>query len=209
VIRAGRKAYTDADVAAAHGHPSVRAAKRAGLFTHPTLPAPINQRGGQERANKPLWDADQINAHAAGDPIPALPDARDPDDLLDAREAAELWGIEHATWEYYRRNKAHLIPASVQVGGVLHWRRGDVADFPRPGKGAGAGRKVGSTDSYPRGGGQRGEQSRARRARLDELAADAQARGEHLDLAAAAEELGIHIDSVRRLLRQPSDEPTV
>lgn len=150
VIRAGRKALTVDDVASAHGFVSLRAAKRAGLFDNPTLPKPINQRGGEKRGNKLLYDAAQIHAHAAGDPIPDLPADDHPDDLLDLREAAAFWGISHITFQSYLNNKPHLIPEPVQVGGVLHWRRGDLAAFVRPGRGSGGGRAAGTTDSAPR-----------------------------------------------------------
>lgn len=149
MIRAGRTALTDVEVALAYGYVSLRAAKRGGLFEQPTLPAPINRRGGEQRRNKPLWDAAQIHARASGEQVPELPTTDHPDDLLDAPEAAAVWGVEPGSWEYYRRTRPHLIPQSVEVGGVRHWRRGDVVAFPRPGQGAGAGRPAGVTDSRP------------------------------------------------------------
>lgn len=150
MIRAGRKVLTITDVATVHGFVSLRAAKRAGLFDVPTLPAPINRRGGSTRANKPLYDALQVYAHAAGESIPELPETDHPDDLLDLREAAEQWAISATTWQYYLNYRSHLVPEPIEVGGVLHWRRGDLESFERPGRGSGAGRPPGTRDARPR-----------------------------------------------------------
>ncbi|MEW2354560.1 helix-turn-helix transcriptional regulator [Spirillospora sp. NPDC029432] len=150
MIRAGREAVTSDDVASAHGFVSLRAAKRAGLFDVSTLPPPINRRGGKGRGNKALYDALQVYAHAAGEQVPELPTADHPDDLLDLREAADAWGISPVTWQYYLNTRPHLVPGPVEVGGVLHWRRGDLEAFDRPGRGTGAGRPAGMRDAQPR-----------------------------------------------------------
>ncbi|WP_344281411.1 PadR family transcriptional regulator [Actinomadura napierensis] len=150
MIRAGRTAITDDDVASAHGFVSLRAGKRAGLFDNPTLPKPVNNRGGAKRGNKRLYDAAQIHAHAVGEPIPDLPIVDHPDDLLDLHEAAEVWGISPVTFQYYLNKQPHLIPEPIQIGGVLHWRRDDLTDFERPGRGTGGGRAAGTTDTTER-----------------------------------------------------------
>lgn len=102
------------------------------ITSQPGFPRPF--RPG---ARKPLWDRGQVEAYAAGQVSPALPEEERPGDLLDAVEAAELLGITYATLKRYVHTDGRL-PPDVEVCGVPHWRRDKLAhrrDNPgRPGR---------------------------------------------------------------------------
>ncbi|MFE7759350.1 hypothetical protein [Streptomyces sp. NPDC057429] len=143
MIPAGRIPVGTADVS-----------KRLGRKTLPstvikTLPAPISRPG----AKTSIWDSEQIEAHLAGLPIPELPTAESPDDLLDREEARLQLGdiVEPETWRGYV-NRKHAPEADKVVCGVPHWKRSTIRnwDANRPGAGAGGGRPKGVKDSRPR-----------------------------------------------------------
>ncbi|MFC0039540.1 hypothetical protein [Actinomadura rayongensis] len=199
MIRAGRTVLNAEEVATACGYPSLRAAKAAGLFEEPSFPRPVNQHGDKP-GYKMLWDQEQILAHREDRPVPAVPAADSPDDLLDAHESAGLWGISRATWDTYAKKTPHLIPTHRLIHGVKFWRRQDLIQFPRPGKGAGAGRRPGSTDTRPRT--RQGKDERL--TQVAELLADAAAEGVDLSPADIAARLGISKPYARSLLQEAS-----
>ncbi|GGL48167.1 hypothetical protein [Planomonospora parontospora] len=193
MIRAGRTAVDAADLAKLHGITSVVTARKKGLYSDPTLPAPISA------TRKRLWDRDQAAAHAAGEPIPELPAEDDPDDLLEAQEAAALWEITPKRW---LKNVAedYAPPASAEVYGIPHWTRATVTGYRRPGAGAGAGRPRGARDSRPRARSIRDEQHHKRVRQVQEMVKAAAAEKRELKGPDVAVELGISRAQGRRLL---------
>lgn len=197
MIRAGRTVLSAEEAAIACGFSSLRAAKAAGLFTRPSFPRPVNQHG-ERPGHRMLWDQAQVRAHGEGAPVPAVPSVDSPDDLLDAHEAAELWGISRATWDSYDKKKPHLIPAHQLIHGVKFWLRRDLTEFVRPGKGAGAGRRPGSTDAKPRTTRDKDE----RLARVVELLDQAKANEVELTTEVIAADLKVSASYARSLRRQ-------
>jgi hypothetical protein len=203
MIRARRTTLTADEVATACGYSSLRAARAAGLFTKPGFPRPLNQHGNKPGHNM-IWDKEQILAHSEGVPVPAVPAADDPDDLLDAHEAAELWAISRATWDTYAIKKPHLIPEHQLVHGVKFWSRRDLTEFDRPGRGAGAGRHEGTADRERRTRLGKGE----RLARVTELMTGAKERGADLTAEEVVAELNISESYARRLMREAASAET-
>ncbi|MEV7416517.1 hypothetical protein [Streptomyces sp. NPDC089919] len=148
MIRAGceDRVWTRKDVAAAMGarwssFRTVRPYQAAGF------PPPVSSPG----ARVLLWDAVQVRAHLDGKPVPDLPPAGGPEDLLDRQEAAEHVGVEPVSWDKYRRGD-RLKGTSRTVGGVEHWPR-CVLDAYVQGRGVPllpVGRPKGAGDMVPR-----------------------------------------------------------
>ncbi|MFE2267145.1 helix-turn-helix transcriptional regulator [Streptomyces griseosporeus] len=150
MIHAGRAhlVLTLADLAAAAGK-TPKTFSNQKLHERPGHPAPINS----PRARVRLWDGEQVDAYAAGLPIPPLPAQENPDDLLDRNEAAELAGVAPRTWDRYANLPGmRPRPQSVTVAGVEHWRRGEILEWlaARPGLGSSPGRPAGTTETAPR-----------------------------------------------------------
>ena len=90
MIRAGRTTYTLAQLAQKKG---LSKGRFSNLKIHKARehPAPVSS----ERARLTLWDAEQIDAHYAGKPVPPLP-PEGPDDLLDRfADKVVAWLDEH------------------------------------------------------------------------------------------------------------------
>ncbi|MFF7183558.1 hypothetical protein [Streptomyces sp. NPDC008121] len=186
MIRAGRQELvrTLADLARQRG---VKTASyvTARPYAAKGFPAPISSAGSRIL----LFDADQVDAHLAGEPVPALPVEEHDDDLLDRRECAALFAISPRTWDTYK-NAPELTGHMVVIGGVEHWPRGVVRAFAaRPKKPAAAGRPKGAGDQVPR------EQVMERTAPL--LDADPT-----ISAAGVTQALGIHRDTAQNALTQ-------
>ncbi|GAA3372267.1 hypothetical protein GCM10017744_103110 [Streptomyces antimycoticus] len=148
MIRAGRleRVQTMADLAARLGMP-LGTFRNKKPHTQEGHPAPISSPDSRAL----LWDSEQTDAFYAGEPVPALTDADDDEDLLDRHEAAAEVGVEPGSWNGYK-SAPQLAEHVVMVGGTEHWPRGVVRQFKegRPGRGAGGGRRTGSGDMVPR-----------------------------------------------------------
>ncbi|MET8566150.1 hypothetical protein ABZV75_38415 [Streptomyces flaveolus] len=194
MIRAGRDVYTLADLAALEGralgtYRNRRMHRRAGH------PEPVSSAA----ARVLLYDVVQVDAWRAGLPVPPLPDADAPGDLLDAHEAAELAGVTARSWESYRHEAAlaaHVVQVrgrqlAAEVAGVEHWPRAAVVAWMegRPGRGHGGGRPPGARDGLPR------EEIVPRIAEL--LAAESA-----VTAAEVSRRLGVHRDSAHRALKE-------
>ena len=82
----------------------------------PAFPAPLNPG-----RRKLLYDREQVEAYRDGRPLPKLPEAAHPDDLLDELETAELLGRAYAT---VRKDRTQgRMPGVVEVCGLPHWHR--------------------------------------------------------------------------------------
>lgn len=148
MIRAGRTAFVVGrrDVAEAMG---IRwdTFRTVQPYTVDGFPAPISS----SKAKTLLWDREQIDAHLADRPVPALPDVDTGGDLLDRQEAAALVGVQPRSWDGYKKD-VRLAPHVVEVHGVEHWPRDVLQRFmasrglpTRP-----VGRPTGSGDMVPR-----------------------------------------------------------
>ncbi|WP_433358645.1 hypothetical protein [Streptosporangium sp. CA-115845] len=193
MIRAGHSAVDAEGLARLHGFDSVVTARAKGLYRDLTLPAPISA------TRKKLWDRDQAVAHAAGKPIPALPAEDNPNDLLEAQEAAALWGITPKRW---LKNVAedYAPPATTDVCDIPHWTRATVTDYQRPGARAGAGRPRGARDSRPRARSIRDERHQERIRHVREMVQAAATESRELTGPDVARELGISRTHGWRLL---------
>lgn len=151
MIRAGRLKYaqTMADLAAQLGMPlgTFRNKKPHAQEGHP---APISSPSSRAL----LWDSEQTKAFHAGQPVPALPDVDDDEDLLDRHEAAAELGVTPASWNKYKSDPklAEHVVLVPEEDGTEHWPRRVVREYKadRPGRGAGGGRRTGSGDMIPR-----------------------------------------------------------
>ncbi|MEU3708386.1 DUF6292 family protein [Streptomyces anulatus] len=151
MIRAGRLDYaqTMADLAAQLGMP-------LGTFRNKK---PHTQKGHPDPISSPtsralLWDSEQTKAFYAGEPVPALQDTDDDEDLLDRHEAAAELGVVPNSWLKYKSDPrlAEHVVLVPENDGTEHWPRHVVRSFKaaRPGRGAGGGRRTGSGDMIPR-----------------------------------------------------------
>ncbi|WP_351233907.1 DUF6292 family protein [Streptomyces sp. NPDC002133] len=151
MIRAGRIKYaqTMADLAAQLGMP-LGTFRNKKPHTQEGHPAPISSPTSRAL----LWDSEQTKAFHASQPVPALPDVDDDEDLLDRHEAAAELGVSPASWNKYKSDPKlteHVVLVPEQDG-TEHWPRRVVREFKasRPGRGAGGGRRLGSGDMIPR-----------------------------------------------------------
>ena len=166
MIRAGRRVYTLDNLAELHGM-ALGTFKNKKPHRKPGFPQPVSAPG----ARVLLWDADQVDAHRAGEPIPALPTEDNPEDLFSVQEAGALLDppLSPASWDVYRRDPALRAAAvvvggkaerqvvdgverEVVIGGVEHHPRRAILGWAasRPGPGTGGGRPAGSKDTRPR-----------------------------------------------------------
>ncbi|WP_369229315.1 hypothetical protein AB5J56_01815 [Streptomyces sp. R21] len=139
-----------------------------------------------------LWDGEQIDAYAAGRPMPPLPVQDSPDNLLDRNESADLAGVEPRTWDRYANLPGmQPRPDPVVVASIEHWRRGDVLEWlaARPGPGSSSGRPVGSRDTVPR-------------ASTPVRAAELLEHEPAITAAQAAAKFGVTADTAQRALSQ-------
>ncbi|WP_461091825.1 DUF6292 family protein [Streptomyces incanus] len=187
MIRAGRQQWvrTLADIAAQQGI-AVQTLLNSGRHLAKGFPAPLN--AGRTR----LYDGEQVDAHLAGRPVPALPTTDDDEDLLDRQEAAALRGMPLHQWDRRKKDPAvseHL----VRAGGVEHWPRRVVRDHTptprRPTGSSGGGRPTGAGDQVPR------DQLPARVAQL--LDTDPA-----LTAAGVTDSLGVHRNTAQAALTQ-------
>jgi hypothetical protein len=177
-----------ADLTMAHGL-SAGQARRQPPWTADGYPRPVNNPQGRRAA---LWDREQVLAYIAGEPVPALPDLDDPDDLLDTEEAAALVGLAQATWLSYLNRPRPLAPApDATIRGMPHWRRSTLTGWQanRVGQGVGGGRPSRSglsTDELEE--------------RVRTLLTEAAATGRSLSARAVSRELGISPTTASKLV---------
>ncbi|MEJ8639938.1 DUF6292 family protein [Streptomyces sp. MS2.AVA.5] len=151
MIRAGRLKYaqTMADLAAQLGMP-LGTFRNKKPHTQEGHPAPISSPTSRAL----LWDSEQTKAFQAGQPVPALPEVDDDEDLLDRHEAAAELGVTPASWNKYKSDPklAEHVVLVPEQDGTEHWPRRLVREYKadRPGRGAGGGRRTGSGDMIPR-----------------------------------------------------------
>ncbi|MFI8008255.1 DUF6292 family protein [Streptomyces sp. NPDC086010] len=186
MIRAGRRhlVRTLADLATGQG---VRPHTYINAKHHLAdgFPAPISSAGSRTR----LYDARQVDAYLAGQPIPPLPTEDDDQDLLDRRECATALGISPRTWDKYKTTYPALTEHLATVGGVEHWPRSILHQYQaqRPVKATTTGRPTNTGDQVPR------DQLLPRTAPL--LDADPA-----ISAAAVVEALGVHRDTAQDAL---------
>ncbi|GAA3861850.1 hypothetical protein [Streptomyces sedi] len=169
------------------------------------LPRIVSRPGARQR----IWDEEQLVAAVEGWPVPPLPDAPHPDDLLDLEEARLALPEERrptaATWASYVSTGRGPEPDEF-VFGVPHFRRRTLPAWlaARPGRGAGGGRPEGARDSRPRdrSGDPRHRRAEERRERVRELLVEGRwPRPEQL-----AEELSVSRRQAERLVAQARAE---
>ncbi|MFJ8955344.1 hypothetical protein ACIRO1_35170 [Streptomyces sp. NPDC102381] len=121
MIRAGRRdvVQNSADLAEAMGFASIKTFRNKKPFDAEGFPAPISP----PEAKTKLWDGEQIAAHLAGAPVPALPDVDDDEDLLERTEAAAFLSVSPKTWDSYKKDR-RIAPHLEKAGGVEHCPRG-------------------------------------------------------------------------------------
>ncbi|MFJ5099247.1 hypothetical protein [Streptomyces sp. NPDC088557] len=187
MIRAGRanKVRTLTDLARQHGT-GLRRYQTLKPYTAPGFPAPISSPGSRVL----LFDADQVDAHTAGTPVPDLPGTDNDADLLDRREAAEFAGISLATWDDYRK-RPDLADHLAVIAGVEHWPRSAItalrqAQADRPATG---GRPKRTGDQVPRD-------------QVLTVTAPLLDDDPTITAARVTEELGVHRDTAQRALTQ-------
>lgn len=210
MIPAGRRAVDQRGIAELHGL-SVHQARRRRPWAASGHPAPLT-RGRPRRGHPQLWDHEQAAAYAADPaaPVPPLPEPGHPNDLLDHAEAAELAGIEPATWYFYgwRDHQRHaepggpepvelVPPPDAEVFGTPHWHRHTVTAFrverERRAAAPRGGRPAGSTD-----GASRGEIATL----VAELLTTADQTGQPLTVAEIARRLGVHYSTAHNHVRR-------
>ncbi|MGW2841911.1 hypothetical protein ACWCWD_29500 [Streptomyces sp. NPDC001493] len=167
-----------------------------------SLPAPISRTGAQTR----IWDAEQIDAHVAGEEIPELPAEESPDDLLDREEARHQLKnvIKPTAWASYVAHGFAPAPDEIDATcGVPHWKRSTIRnwDANRPGERAGGGRPKGSLDTKPR---DRSSDPRLARAnaRKDRIRAMIENAAGELSAAQVAEAEGVSERQAHRILAE-------
>jgi len=193
MIPEGHTPVDAAEAARLHGI-SLATANRRGLLTAPGFPAPLTPG-----RNNRLWDRAQVIAHATGQPIPAQPPEQ-PGDLLTREECAARWGITAASFTSASHRGYAPGPDAEEHGHEL-WRRATLDAFPRPGRGAGAGRPKGATDARPRKPSARDTQHRERLAMVRQMLTDAGEQGQQEPAApAVAVQAGVSTRTAERLL---------
>lgn len=96
MIRQGRKVITATEVAERVGVPLRTWSRRDSPAFEQRVPN--LWPGGSRR----IYDLEQALAYLAGDPVPALPAAGHPDDLLTDHETGDLLGVSSSTVSAYR-----------------------------------------------------------------------------------------------------------
>lgn len=126
MIRQGRSVVDREGVGRVHGlgwH-TARARQPWAVDGHPS---PVNKPAEASAGRSPaLWDTEQVRAHAAGRPVPAVPGEDHPDDLLDEREVAELHNLTVRQFQELRagsRVNLTIPDPDATPCGVDHWRR--------------------------------------------------------------------------------------
>ncbi|GGO58815.1 DUF6292 family protein [Streptomyces lasiicapitis] len=155
VIRAGRTEFVQTRDELAHAAYPVTGMKPSTFakhkpYTAEDFPAPISS----DDARVLLWDSEQTAAHYADEPVPALPDTDDDQDLLDRNEAAALLQVSPRSWDTYKTDP-QIKPHLVKIKGVEHCPRHIAAAYQAarqagPGRAGNPGRPRGSGDMVPR-----------------------------------------------------------
>ncbi|MDT8910907.1 hypothetical protein [Amycolatopsis sp. PS_44_ISF1] len=182
---------------------TLRTAQRAdpAPWDQPGHPAQLNPSRG--KTHRRLWDAEQAEAFARGEPVPALPPLGDPRDLLDRPEAAHKAGMSTSTWSKYEGLERHrtraegerpLVPApDEEHGGVPFWYRATVETYRAsradPVGNRAGGRPAGRTDTVPQ------KELAARIAELQDKRTD---DGKPLSVPEIAQRLGVHYRTALR-----------
>ncbi|MFH9698593.1 helix-turn-helix domain-containing protein [Streptomyces roseolus] len=137
MIPRGRPVLNEADIAARVGVPIATWRRRDAPVFREHVPSLLPD------SRFLLYDLAQTEAYLAGQPIPDLPVDEHPDDLLTAKEAAAILGINQSTVQAYA-TQGHLSPGTTRYGARL-WTRREVHDRRdnAPGRGAGGGRRAG------------------------------------------------------------------
>lgn len=177
MIPANRPVVAAEDIAQLHGL-TMRQARRRKPWAATGHPEPLTSRG--VGARRPLWDRAQVEAFSRGEPIPPLPTAPNPNDLLDRIEAAELAGIDPVAWRRYMYRGGYVPADDVTIHGQPFWFRSTIESFGgqrQQGPQWAGGRPAGFS-MPPRG---------AIRARVEQLLEERP----DLAIAAVARELGI------------------
>lgn len=109
--------------------------RNRGVAHAPGFPAPVNPG-----RRKLLYDRAQVEAYRDRRPLPELPEAGHPDDLLDDHDVAAVRGVTPAT--VTKERQARRLIGFRDVCGVPHLRRGALDEqlAERPGRGVGGGR---------------------------------------------------------------------
>ncbi|MFD4483148.1 DUF6292 family protein [Streptomyces sp. NPDC058471] len=128
MIRAGRRSFVQnsADLAAAMGL-KIGSFRNQQPYEQDGFPATISP----PEAKSKLWDSEQTAAYLAGNPVPALPQTDDDEDLLERTEAAAALDVTPKTWDSYKKDP-RIAPHLVKVKGVEHCPRGVLRAFRDP-----------------------------------------------------------------------------
>ncbi|MEU8883916.1 helix-turn-helix domain-containing protein [Streptomyces hydrogenans] len=137
MIPRGRPVINEADIAARLGVPIATWRRRDAPAFREHVPSLLPD------SRFLLYDLAQTEAYLADRPIPDLPVDEHPDDLLTAKEAAAILGINQSTVQAYA-TQGHLSAGTTLYGARL-WTRREVLDRRdnAPGRGKGGGRRAG------------------------------------------------------------------
>lgn len=166
MIPEGRPTMTVADIARAAGVPAWRW-RRHSL---PTMVESVPPLSGS--LSPEIWDEAQVRAYLAGKPVPPLPEAPSPADLLSADEVGALVGLDASTVRAYQ--SSGQLPRGVLRHGV-RWCTREAAEEAATGLRRGRGRAPGSKDRSPRRRTPAGEQAARRIQEVAALLAEAEA----------------------------------
>ncbi|MBA8827764.1 hypothetical protein FHX42_005171 [Saccharopolyspora lacisalsi] len=124
VIRAGRDVMGLDEAAHAAGMDPQAMRRRLHRRGLAPVNAPPHSLVGNRRPRPALWDADQVRAELADDPIPNIPAVDAAADLLDRVEAANLLGLELESFDRARHEgRITLTPELCSDHQVPHWQR--------------------------------------------------------------------------------------
>lgn len=191
MIRRGRSVVDREGVARLHGL-GWHTARARRPWADDGHPQPVNKPAGVPAGRSPaLWDTTQVRAHAAGRPVPAIPDEDHPDDLLDEREVATLHNLTVRQFQELRAgSRVNLTIADPDATpyGVDHWRRATAEAM-----------QVHVDPTAPRPTGTRAE----RQAVLAAQAAALASSGDPVNISELARRSGVSRATARNFLRRP------
>lgn len=142
MIPAGIEPVNAAGVARIRGV-TLGALRNARVLKSPGFPKPLNSHRGRDH----IWDPAAVEAHKAGQPLPAPPEPS-PDDLLDDFEAAAVVGVSVDVFTD-QAIRLGLTARSIEAHELRYWRRGDLAQRHERAPGQ-RGKPVGAKDLTPR-----------------------------------------------------------